>query len=504
MGILAPDDQKEDWHWALTDRNERRLPEALRTQLATGKRKAELALKRQSQGQADPQSFFLVEFLGTHEFIWVRETDIVESFEPDDDPNVKMQLAKKKRSGGRVSSVIVGSKKYQAAIEEAGWALEEFEMQLQDACGDMGDDEEGEDGNYSYSVLCTSDDEADEAYDDSRGMTVAELEEANELIATRGLVDFSVTGRKNAKKRAQALKKQKTELEKKDKLEKAKKAKAEQFKKKKKVCAAAKSKDKEGKKEVKDLEKRRKKRTREREKILKSFRKTKRKRTDDPDQQKSGKDTEDLLVNKRARATALCKGYLTRMAKDEEYRSLGIQGIMNIPGALVDSSGLIGMALAFRAAAGELAMPEGSGDNDHTKPWDKVDVNDKMQPEEREQALRKQVELLEHEIKHVRATTTKRLDLAQEAEDLFNRQQTEIFADEEVARVNQFKKKKKVIGSATKGNDDSPAEIKSEMAPEDNDTEVKDVELELGPSHVSSSPPKAVKDEAKDGDDDDL
>jgi PWWP domain len=120
LGILAPDDQKEDWHWALTERNEMRLPEALRTQLTAGKRKAEQALKRQGEGLSDPQSFFLVEFLGTHEFIWVRETDIVESFEPDDDPNNKAQAAKKKRSNAGRGSSLVGSKKYQAAIEEAG------------------------------------------------------------------------------------------------------------------------------------------------------------------------------------------------------------------------------------------------------------------------------------------------------------------------------------------------------------------------------------------------
>ena len=97
-----------------------RLPEALRTQLSAGKRKAEQALKRQGEGLADPQSFFLVEFLGTHEFIWVRETDIVESFDPDDDPNNKAQAAKKKRANNSRGSSLIGSKKYQAAIEEAG------------------------------------------------------------------------------------------------------------------------------------------------------------------------------------------------------------------------------------------------------------------------------------------------------------------------------------------------------------------------------------------------
>ena len=252
------------------------------------------------------------------------------------------------------------------------------------------------------------------------------------------------------------------------------------------------------------MEKRRKKRSREREKMLKAARKRKRKHPDDPDHPNSSKDGGDLLVNKRARATALCKGYLTRMAEDKEYRSLGIQGIMNIPGALVDSSGLIGMALAFRAAAGELDMPEESGDNDHTNPWDRIKVHDKMLPEDRLKALRKQAELLENEITRIRANTVKRLDLAREAEIIFNKQKEEIFDDEAVARTNQFKKKKKVVGSASKGNDDSPAEIKKELAQDNDDAVMKDVELAtrkvaqveetigLGPSHVASSPQAVI------------
>lgn len=273
---MAPDDQKEDWHWALTERNEFRLPESLRSQLTAGKRKAELALRRQSQGQADPQSFFLVEFLGTHEFIWVRETDIVESFEPEDDPNLKMAANKKKGRSVRTSSATVaGSKKYQMAVEEAKWALEEFEMQLQDACGEtMGDedDKDGEDGNYSYAVLCVSDEEADDAYSDEQVATTDDIEEANELIATRGLIDFSIIGRKNAKKRAQALKKQQQEAQKKEKLEKQKKQKQGKTKKPKKDSVSSKVKEREEKKEQKELEKRKKKRSREREKVSFEFR----------------------------------------------------------------------------------------------------------------------------------------------------------------------------------------------------------------------------------------
>jgi hypothetical protein len=51
LGILAPEDQKEEWHAALTSRNEQRLPEKLRSDLNNGKRKAEQAIRRQSLGQ---------------------------------------------------------------------------------------------------------------------------------------------------------------------------------------------------------------------------------------------------------------------------------------------------------------------------------------------------------------------------------------------------------------------------------------------------------------------
>ena len=41
LGIMAPDDQREEWHGVVTARNEARLPEKLRIELQAGKRKAE-------------------------------------------------------------------------------------------------------------------------------------------------------------------------------------------------------------------------------------------------------------------------------------------------------------------------------------------------------------------------------------------------------------------------------------------------------------------------------
>jgi hypothetical protein len=92
--------------------------------------------------------------MGTHEFIWVKEGDIIETFDPDEDPNTVSavgNVTKKKRS----SRSIADSKTFLAAIEEGRWALEEFELQLSDACGDQTDEEdpdEEQEMNYSYAL----------------------------------------------------------------------------------------------------------------------------------------------------------------------------------------------------------------------------------------------------------------------------------------------------------------------------------------------------------------
>ena len=450
LGIMAPEDQREDWHFALTDRNELRLPEKLRAQLLSGKRKAELALKRQSLGQLEPQSYFLVEFLGTHEFIWVKESDMVENFDPNDDPNQHSVTSggKKKRAGGRNSNV-VGSKMYASGVEEGKWALEEFELQLQDTCGDPPDDEDdGEEMNHSYSLLCQSDDEADEEIQrKSVAGGALDVEECNELLATEGLLDFSVEGRKNAKKRAMALKKQKAEAEKKMKADKLKKQKAELVKKKK----DAKSKERETKKEQRDLEKRRKKRIREREKAIKSSatkaKKARKAASQTPaDLKKAPSGRRNVIACKRGRAQAIVDGYLARVKESEDYKSLALGGVMTIPASLVDSSGLLGMTLAFRAAAGVIPMPEESGtQQDPTpKPWDAIDVDGQATTAGKVSCLEKQVALLEKELDRVKDGTRRRKQLLTEALKTREDRDSRIAKEDSLARQNPFKKRKKV------------------------------------------------------------
>lgn len=438
LGILAPDHQREDWHMELTLRNESRLPEKLKTQLITGKRKAESSLKKQQQGQMEPQSFFLVEFLGTHEFIWVREADIVEDFDAAQDPNQHSTTTpggKKRKSSRSNIANIIGSKTYASAIEEAQWALEEFENQLQDEVGDVPEDE---DEGYSYAVLCQSDDEADEI--DVSANANVNLDDLNELLATDGIIDFTSSGRKNAKKRAQALKRQKLDAEKKQKADKAKKLKAEQNKKKN----DAKAKERESKKEQKELDKKRKKRAREREKALKSADPSSKKRKLEPeDLKKAASGRRNLIASKRFRATAIVEGYLNRAMKRGDYQSLCLGGVMNIPAAMIDSTGLLGMAMAFRAAAGELPMPEESGaQSSNVKPWDAIKVDGKKTSSERVELLQKQVGLFENEIKRLKAATVKRKELTEQAHAEFEEMDKKIEAGDKAARDNPLKKKK--------------------------------------------------------------
>jgi hypothetical protein len=514
LGIMAPDDQKEDWHLALTQRNETRLPEKLRTQLISGKRKSEQAVKRQNMGQIDPQSFFLVEFMGTHEFIWVRESDIVESFDPSEDPNENHGPGSKKKKTTRSNlEKVKGSKLYNSALEEGRWALEEFELQLQDiANDDATEEDDGEEMNYSYSVLCQSDEEADEAESEDEG---DDIEECNELLATDGLIDFTTTGRKKAKRKALDMKKQKVDAEKKQKA----RVKAEQTKKKKEL-----------KKQEKDLEKKRKKRGRERERALKgSEQKLKRRRvSDSEDLKKAPSGRRNLIAGKQERATAIVQGYLKRTMERDEYKTLCLgasigEGVLTIPASMIDSSGLVGLALAFRAAAGEIPMPSESGDqSSNIKPWDAIDVDEKKKAKDREELLLKQIDLLSKEIERVKSNTAKRMERTEEAKSQHIKMNEQVDAEDKTARQNPLKNKRKSLTPDKKGKEGasksptSKAEdgAKSEGRDAEMEVEVEAVESvekteaqtdkpdDAGDATIAKSVVAAVESSAKDSDDD--
>ncbi|KAL7563013.1 hypothetical protein ACA910_013535 [Epithemia clementina (nom. ined.)] len=458
LGILPPEDQREGWHSAVTERNESRLPQKLRQQLMAAKKKCEAAQKRQSL------SYFLVEFLGTHEFIWVRETDIVEKFDPKEDPNKAaggggVGGGSKKRASRSSISSVVGSKTYATALEECEWATDEFEQVLQEAFdfepgkeeADNSDADDGEFMNYSYSLLNQSDEEADTedkhgyVYDES-SMSMSDIEEANWLLAHEGKVDTSVDARKQAKKRAQLLRKKKAE----DKQKKEAAMLSQKKEKKKKIDAKAK--EREAVKELKELEKRRKKRTREREKQLKVDMRKNKKRRPNPEAEQ---DTRGLgSENKRARATAIVKAFVHRMAQKGEYQGLHLGGSAVIPVATVESSRLLSLALAFRVAAGELDDSDGTTVRPATKPHEAVDTDSaSLTEEQRMKNLKEKASLLEREIERLRANTRRRKELLHIALERKAQLEESIRQDDQTARHNVFGtvKKTKKNRKPTKG-----------------------------------------------------
>lgn len=436
LGILPPDDQREGWHDAVTERNESRLPEKLRAQLDNAKKKCIQLQKKQGL------SYFLVEFLGTHEFIWVRETDIVENFNPDDDVNKKAPPPKsKKQTRASRGGSVVGSPTYQTALEECIWAMEEYESVLNDATsyysndpgkkkeeGDIAEPVDEPDMNYSYAFLSKDDEEADN--EDSYGysydidkMTQDDLDEVSWLLGHDGLLDTAVMKKNNKRKSTTPRKK------------------GEKVEAKKDTKPKPRSEDVFKEKEKKELEKRRKKRMREREKALRLEEK-KSKRF------KSNSEAEDdergLSQDKRARATAIARAYLARLANDEKNKSLALGGVLNMPLAMIEPTGLLSMALAFRAVSGEIAMPDDSREEEiKRRPWLGIDTEKPLASSERVEGLKQQVSLLQKRLEQVRANTLHRKKLTAEAIARREQVENDIKADEEAARLNHFKKRKR-------------------------------------------------------------
>ncbi|KAL3920604.1 MAG: hypothetical protein SGILL_003178 [Bacillariaceae sp.] len=515
LGIMAPDDQKEDWHSALTERNETRLPSKLKILLSSGKRRAEQALKRQGMGQAEPQSYFLVEFLGTHEFIWVREADIVENFNPEEDPN-KADAAlpsRKKRIPRSTLDQALKSETYAGAIEEAQWALEEFEMQLQDIGGESEEtpDTDGQaEGGYSFPVLSQSDEEAEGEDHDDPSKESIDIDECNELLATNGLLDLTVAGRK---KRALIVKQQKLDTEKKKKAAKARKDKADKAKRARDAKEKEKQKDKEKRQAQRELENKRRKRMREREKALKNIeKKNKRMKLSEP-----SPGYRRLINCKRERAEAVVNGFVHRTAEKGLYKSLSLGGGEEkwIPTNAIDSNNLSGIALAFRAAAGLVPTPNPTKDGPGqkvVKPWDEIKINRMKMSDERMAGLEKQIELIEKEIQTVKAQKERRLQLLKAAKDEARRSKEKLIADDEEARSNPMEKRPKHWAAGK-----VPAHIKSKSNPQlkkiepasddvvktDSENLKLDAEAETGSGLDEKQEEDVVEVEAVDSNDDD-
>ncbi|GKY95486.1 hypothetical protein MPSEU_000510200 [Mayamaea pseudoterrestris] len=83
LGVIAPVENREDWHATITERNERRLPKAISDSLVRARETAERSVQKSSN------SYFLVEFLGSHEYDWVRSSNVLE-YDADEDPNINL------------------------------------------------------------------------------------------------------------------------------------------------------------------------------------------------------------------------------------------------------------------------------------------------------------------------------------------------------------------------------------------------------------------------------
>ena len=99
LGMIAPEDKQETFYSSLTERNEYRLPVKSKVDLD----------KKKERGVANGKSYFLIEFLGDHNFAWVSRRNIIQTFDASEDPNVRR----------------VNSKSYRDAVAEATKALAE-------------------------------------------------------------------------------------------------------------------------------------------------------------------------------------------------------------------------------------------------------------------------------------------------------------------------------------------------------------------------------------------
>jgi hypothetical protein len=304
---------------------------------------------------------------------------------------------------------------------------------------------------------------------DVDSMTLSDVEEANHLLTHDGEADLGKKKKSQPKK--SPVKKKAPEKEKSSSADASRKAKAE--------LAKRKVREKEEKKELRELERRRKKRTRDREKALKDAITRKSKR---PRSMADVDDDRGLASNKHARANAIVKAYITRMTKNEEdYKSLALNGVMSIPAAMVESTGLIGMALAFRTAAGELTTPDDSEDQivKTAKPWATIDSAHAKTSTERSEALSKQVKLLENEINRVKEDSIRRYELTQEAIAKRLQLEEQIEADDIAARVNHFRRKKKSSPNKPDPKGDTPGSKERDDEDDDDDDDDDDESMEV-------------------------
>jgi len=337
-----------------------------------------------------------------------------------------------KKHRKHTSHSVADTPAYSTAVQECQWAVEEFEMQVRDPCGDLysmedDDDEEDEDveaslSKYSFAILAQS----SQQY--HRDSTVEETDDEGEaLYATQGFIDVTVEGRRKFMALSALAKRQREAATRKEKAEQIKRDKAVSVIKSKKskhsvVGGSGSSITKKTTitdtitpraitvdSEVGTSTKKRKAASGRgmAEKHLEQQSSNKRPNIDKaqhnvPTTSKGVKKRSNVIPDKKSRACAKVRAYVTKL----------IQKGLVIPNAAhpatvgsgtscagnshhsVDTSGFLGMALAFRAAAGEIPGVAPIDETD-VRPWDLIDITEAKTPQERRALIKKKIELLQ-------------------------------------------------------------------------------------------------------------
>uniref|UniRef100_A0A7S1BEB8 Bromo domain-containing protein n=1 Tax=Corethron hystrix TaxID=216773 RepID=A0A7S1BEB8_9STRA len=412
LGLLIPMQQREAWHDAITERNETRLPEKIRSALQTTKKKAEAMLKREN---SQSSSFFLVEFMGKHEFMWVREADVLEGFNPQEDPNAKSDSGRKKRPSRMAGSNSTSSPIFAAAVQEGAWALEEFDNQVKDPCGDCGNNDT-DDVLFTYDQLCKQDSTKhdEDEVDSNRDKEEESLEgypddEAFELLHRNGFLDYSTAGKKIAKQRAQERKKKREDY-KKEAL-RAKKE-AEFARKQKRKAAMTNPSSKRTSERSKNTNSSRIKKTdRKHKTIHHKYSSAAIKIFVGPwDRHTATPSTKGGIFNKRDRAIAKVKAYLSKIACNELTRVESAE----FPLAVGADAGLLGMCLAFLGSANIVVPPKDCAKILNPMEDPQADASHPLSSR-REAQLQAKAAALEKELSSLRALREEQRDLLRQA-----------------------------------------------------------------------------------------
>lgn len=339
-----------------------------------------------------------------------------------------------KKHRKHTSHSVADSPAYSTAVQECLWAVEEYEMQLRDPCGDlysMEDEEEEEEedaeaslSKYSFAILAQPPTNSQQYHRDS---TAEETDDEGEaLYATQGLIDVTVEGRK----RFLAL----TALAKRQREAATRKEKAGQIK-REKAAAGIKSKKSKysvlggsvssitkkatitdsitptaipAESEVGTSTKKRKAasgggKTEKHEQQLSNKRPNLDKAKHSVSiTSKGAKRRSNIIPDKKSRACAKVRAYVTKLiqkglvipnAAHPATVGSGASGAGNSHHS-VDTSGFLGMALAFRAAAGEIPGVAPIDEAD-VRPWDSIDITESKTPQERRSLLKQKIELIQ-------------------------------------------------------------------------------------------------------------